>query len=342
MAQSKKRPGWHQLGQGERDRIEALVRAGVRQAEIARVLKVSPGTVSREVAGRSLGDGTYDADAAQAKARVARGTAKHLGMAIEGSAGLRAHVIAGLEARRSPDEIAGRMRLDGLPFYASKSAIYRWLRSPYGQRYCRLLCTKRYDPKPQGKVSARTMVPNRVGIEERPLGATNRSRYGHYEVDTIVAPKRAGNTEGVAIGGERKARLLVGAKIPSLAPRHMAGAVQGFRRRVRVRSATADNGIENKGHEAWGTPAFFADPHAPWQKGFVECSIGLLRRWFFPKGTDWATVTEAELQAALSTLNGKHRKVLGYRSAYEVALEHGMILDVDQLKNSRAAVAIRG
>ena len=74
-------------------------------------------------------------------------------------------------------------------------------------------------------------------------------------------------------------------------------------------------------------PAYFADPHAPWQKGFVECSIGLLRRWFFPKGTDWASVSEAQLQGAIAVLNGKYRKVLGYRSAYEVAAEHGMVLD---------------
>ena len=122
----------------------------------------------------------------------------------------------------------------------------------------------------------------------------------------------------------------------------MARAVRGFAERHRLVSATADNGIENKDHEAWGIPAYFADPHAPWQKGFIECSIGLLRRWFFPKGTDWAGVSETELQAAIGTLNGKHRKVLGYRSANEVALAHGMILDVGKLKNSSAAVAIRG
>ena len=128
--EQQKKPGLDQLRQGDRDRIKALLDAGVAQVKIAKVLKVSPSTVSRELGRRAHGDGTYDAEDAQAKARAARGTAKHLGMAIEGNAELRAHVVRELEAKRSPDEISGRMRLDGLPFYASKTAIYRWLRSP--------------------------------------------------------------------------------------------------------------------------------------------------------------------------------------------------------------------
>jgi IS30 family transposase len=234
------------------------------------------------------------------------------------------------------------MKLRGLPFYASKDAIYRWLYSVHGQRYCRLLCTKRHSPKPQRKTAARTMVPNRVGIGDRPLGATNRTRHGHAEVDTVVAPRRAGNTEAVAIAVDRRSLLIAATRIPSLAPRHMAAAVRGFRERLSLLSATADNGIENRDHGAWGVPAYFADPHAPWQKPLVEGSIGLLRRWFFPKGTDWAAVGEDVLQEAVGVLNGKYRKSLGYRSSLEVGARRGMITGVGQLKNSRAAVAIRG
>ena len=159
----------------------------------------------------------------------------------------------------------------------------------------------------------------------RPLGAENKTRYGHFEADTIVAPKKAGNTESVAIAAERITKLLVGTKIPSLSPIHMQTAVEYMHSAVDMKSLTMDNGIENRSHEAWNLPVFFADPHAPWQKPLVENTIGLLRKWFMPKGTDFAKIPECLLQQYLFIINHKYRKSLKYKSAYEAALAHGII-----------------
>jgi len=324
MEYSQRRRSWHQLKQADRDRMEALLDAGETQRAIAKILKVHESTVSREKK-RERRDGRYDAAAAQHKAGMERGHSKYQGMKVEGNHELKTYIIAGLTAKRSPDEMAGRMKREEQPFYASKNAIYKWLYSAYGARYCPLLCTKRYRKKKQKRKTKRTMIPNRKGIALRPLGATNKTRYGHYEGDTIVAPKRADNTFGVAIAAERKTKLLVGKKIPSLAPREMTEAINGFEKEVVMASTTMDNGIENKGHEQWNVPAFFADPHSPWQKPLVEGSIGLVRRWYFKKGTDWATVSEDALQEALTMLNNKYRKSLDYQSALEVAKAHDMI-----------------
>lgn len=170
------------------------------------------------------------------------------------------------------------------------------------------------------------MIPNRVGIEKRPLGAINKTRYGHCEVDTAVAPKRAKNTHAIAVASERKAKFIIATKLVSLASKNMNKAIQRFHKKVRMHSATTDNGIENRDHKNWQVPAFFAAPHSPWQKPLVENSIALLRRWFFKKGTDWSTVSEYKLQKAISTLNNKYRKSLGYASAMEVAKAHGIII----------------
>jgi IS30 family transposase len=140
-----------------------------------------------------------------------------------------------------------------------------------------------------------------------------------------VAPKKAGNTESVAIAAERITKLLVGTKIPSLSPVHMQEAVEYMDAEVDIKSLTMDNGIENRSHEAWNIPTFFADQHAPWQKPLVENNIGLIRRWFMPKGTDFATIPESLLQQYFSIINHKYRKSLNYKSAYEVALLHGII-----------------
>ncbi len=324
MEQTKQRRGWHQLTDKQRDRIEALFDAGETQKEIANILKVNPSTVSRERK-RKRKDGRYDAAAAHHKARVKRLYSKYQGMKVEEDSDLKTHLIAELRRKRSPDEIAGRMKRERMSFYASKNAIYKWLYSVYGQRYCPLLCTRRYRKRKQKKKTRRVMIPNRKSIDLRPLGAANKTRYGHYEGDTIVAPKRAQNTEAIAIAVERKTKLVIAAKIPSLSPREMTGAVNRFAEEAFMASMTLDNGIENKHHEQWNVSAFFADPHSPWQKPLVENAIGLLRRWRFRKGTDWAAVSESKLQGAISFLNYKYRKSLNYQCAAEVAAAHGII-----------------
>ena len=326
------RKGFRHLGQNDRDRMEALIDQGETQEEIAKILKVSQSSISRELR-RKRKNGRYDADTAQHKAQVKRGRSKYQGMKVEGDKPLKAYIIAGLMAKRSPDEIAGRMKRDKLPFYASKNAIYKWLYSIYGQRYCPLLCSKRYRKRKQKRETKRVMIPNRISISRRPRGAANKTRYGHFEADTAKSPKHIPNNEGVALGAERISKLLIGEKIPNGSPAEMTKAVKRMRQKADMKSTTLDNGIENKHHEQWGLPTFFADAHSPWQKPVVENSIGLLRRWFFPKGTDWATVTETEFQNALATLNNKYRKSLNYQNALEVARAHGIMKKMPKGKN---------
>ena len=91
---------------------------------------------------------------------------------------------------------------------------------------------------------------------------------------------------------------------------------------------------------ASGVPSYFCTRGSPWQKPHVEGSIGLTRRWFLPKGTDLATVPEETLPSMFFVLNHKYRKSLGYKSAYEVSLERGIIKEIPKLSIERA-VAFR-
>ena len=103
---------------------------------------------------------------------------------------------------------------------------------------------------------------------------------------------------------------------------------QGVRRvitKIDIDDLTLDNGIENRDHEQFGVNTYFADPYSPWHKPHVENNIGLLRKWFIPKGTNLKKITEKQLQKCLHILNNKYRKSLGYRTAYEVAFERGII-----------------
>ena len=63
-------------------------------------------------------------------------------------------------------------------------------------------------------------------------------------------------------------------------------------------------------------PGLLRDPHAPWQRGTNENTNGLLRQ-YFPKGFDFATVTEADLDNVADELNDRPRKRLDFHKPSE-------------------------
>lgn len=323
--QARRQPFQH-LDQAKRDRMEALLKAGEKQKNIAAVLKVDPSTISREKKGRKRETGYYDADTAEQKARVKRSRASYRGRKVEKNKALKEYIIAELKQKRSPDEIAGRMKREKMPFYAGKDAIYDWLRSIWGQRYCQYLCTKRYRKRKQKKKTKREMIPNRTPLKHRPKQGE------HAEGDTFVSPTKLGTSASGALVVVPSAQLLAGEMMPDRKPRTMTGAVQSIHSPLSITDLTLDNGIENKDHEGWGLPTFFADPHSPWQKPHVENNIGLLRKWFIPKGTDLRLISNERFQECLHLLNGKWRKSLGYQSAYEVATNRGIIQEIPKIE----------
>jgi len=319
MHEKRRRRPFRHLRKADRSEIGILLGRGYRPAEVATALGVSRSTVSRELRRRRR-DGRYDAAAAEQKARVKRLHSKYQGMKVEAlPPALREELIRELHRQRSPDEIAGRWKREGRAPLVGKDAIYRWLYSCWGNRYAYLLCTRRQRQRPHRNLPKREMIPMRIPLAMRPEAGV------HGEADCFVSPRCTLTSASVAAVTERDSKYLWGTKLPNRKPRTMAGAMRALSRDVALSDLTLDNGIENRDHERFGLPAYFCDPHAPWQKPLIEQSIGLIRRWFFPKGTDLRTVTEAELQVSLRTLNGKWRKSLGYRSAYEVALERGIL-----------------
>lgn len=320
MKKHKSRKDFSHINQSKRDRMENLLDQGLKQVEVAKILKVDESTVSRERK-RQRKNGRYDADTAERKAKIKRSNSKHQGMKIEGDRELRKLVIEGLKAKRSPDEIAGRMKKEKRKNRIGANAIYKWLYSAFGARYCKYLCTRRRKIKDQKRLSKREMIPNRISIHDKP----KKKNLIEMEGDTFVSGKRTGTTASTFLGSVGKIHLLVGTRVPNLKCTTMVEAVNRTVEDINLDLMIFDNGIENKYHEDYNLDAYFCDPHSPWQKPRVECDIGLIRRWFIPKGTDLRDVSEESLQEIIHTLNGKYRKSLGYRSAYEVALERGII-----------------
>lgn len=315
----KKSRTWRQLDQGQRDRIQLRWEAGDKQKDIAHLLEVSTSRISREINGRQRQNGVYNATVAEGKAKLARSRSKYQGMKIEQHPSLRQEIISQLKQYRSPDEIAGRMIRENRLIRVSSDAIYRWLRSPFGQQYCRYLCTKRYRRKPRLEREERRLIPNLVSLHE--ISILDRIV---TEGDTFVSPKTASKTSAVLVGW-RECKLLKGDLIQSLRPKHTTRVMQRIHTQYRSDLLILDQGIENIHHEQFGVRTVFCDPASPRQKPFIENSIGLCRKWWWPKGTNLARVSKEEFQEKIEVLNNKYRKSLRYRSANEAARECGIL-----------------
>jgi transposase, IS30 family len=313
---------YQHLNQFDRDRIQALLDSGTKQIEIARIIGVHKGTISREVANRRRMDGCYKANTAEHKARVNRGNSKYQGMKIERNPELKRTIVQELKAGRSPDEIAGRMSREKITPRVNKDAIYKWLYSVYGERYCKYLCTRRKKPRKHKEKQAKEMIPNRIGLEWRPEEGI------HAEGDTFLSPKKVLSKQAMVLIGIPKEKILSSVKIPDLKPASMKEAVERIGTKISFDDLTLDNGMENRWHELFGVPSYFCDAYSPWQKPFIECSIGLLRRWFIPKGTDLSKITQEELDSYIEIINNKYRKSLGYLSAREAAEESGILKNI--------------
>ena len=173
----KKETKYSHIKKAERLEIAILLKKGYGIRDIAQVLQRNLGAISREISrnGRKTRrkggteSGPYKAKTAQHKARLRRRYSKFQGKKIWQNDLLRGYIKQRLRKGWNPEVISGRMKLENQPFYASKTAIYEFVYSPYGQGLCRYLPSKRpHRRKRKEKKTKRVLIPNRTGIELRP------------------------------------------------------------------------------------------------------------------------------------------------------------------------------
>ena len=314
------RIGFRHLKAKDRDRIHALYGYGHTRKEIADVLGVHKSTVTRELARYGRKTWRYSATRAQEDADEKRTHSKRPGMKIAENPELRRYIIQQLKKLRSPDEIAGRMKREHAHPRVGTNAIYKWVYSEDGKPYCRYLCTRRSRKKKQSRLGTRVLIPERISLRDRP----NTPGLVHAEGDLFVSPTKTGKKTCGLVVVEKGSKLMSGSVVPNKTRAVIVPAMQHIVAYLSIDTCAFDNGIENVHHRDFGVDSYFCDKGAPWQKPNAEGSIGLVRRWFLPKGTDLSLLPDAVFQSQLHLLNHKYRRSLGYRSAYEVALERGI------------------
>lgn len=315
----KKSKTWRQLNQGDRDRIQLLLEKNIKQKDIAHILEVDPSRICREIKKRKKKDGIYNATVAHHKAQIARGNSKYQGMKIEQNQVLKRYIVSELKDYQSPECIAGKMKEVGMNPKISSDAIYRWLRSSFGQRYCKYLCTKRYKKKQHKDTPERQMIQNMTSIHDIPKNPGIVT-----EGDTMLSPKKESKTSAVIVVW-RETKLLKGDLVKSLRPVYTTKVMKKINSEYKNDAMILDRGSENREHHLFGVSTYFCDSGSPRQKPLIENSIGQLRRWFFPKGTDLSKISKEEFQEKLEIMNNKYKKSLRYKSANEASRDYGIL-----------------
>ena len=318
-----------QLTTDERYQITHLHQAGHAHGEIARRLGRHRGTIGRELDRNADPLGGYHYQSAQQQAQTRRSAACRR-YKLDSPGGMAGKAVrAGLKQRWSPQQIAGRLRLDhpdDQAAWVSHEAIYQWvyrealsgrlsyqrLRRGRKRRRCRI---------PGERQGKRGVIPDRVGIEERPDVVNFRGRFGDWESDTVEGAKGRGL---VATHVERKSRYTRLGKLNDKKAATLSSVTRAIFRDLPVklrRTATFDNGKEFADFKTiqreLKMTVYFADPHSPWQRGANENTNGLLRDWL-PKGSDFKPVTRTRLAQIQKMLNNRPRKCLNYRTPIEV------------------------
>jgi IS30 family transposase len=306
---------YHQLTQEQRYQIYALKKTNHSLAEMATVIGVHGSTVSRELR-RNRGKCGYRPQQAQELALERRKKA-----VPRITAEVWTIVERLVKQEWSPEQIAGRLKKEqGMRI--SHEWIYQHIladKQAGGDLYRYLRCQKKRR-KRYGTYDRRGKLPNCRSIEERPAIVHARKRLGDWEVDTIIGRK---HKQAIVTLTERKSRFTLLGKVS----RRTAQAVrkQVCRLLLPVRdkahTLTSDHGKEFADHEqitqTLELKYYFAHPYAAWEPGTNENTNGLLRQ-YFPKKSDFQSVSNKALEQAMTRLNFRPRKTLRFKTPFEV------------------------
>jgi transposase, IS30 family len=326
------------LSREERYELARLRESGLSMRAVAARMGRSPATICRELArNASPRAGEYQPELAHRLAweRQRRPKASRLSRHPQ----LRQQVQQMLDRRYSPEQVSGRLKV----LYPGEAAmqvshetiyqsIYVYPRGQLRRELKACLRTGRAVRRPRGRRELRGRIADAVPIGQRPAEVEGRLVPGHHEGDLIMGSRASNSAVGTIV--ERTTGYLT--LLPLHAGHHAATVADAIIEHMSMlppwfaRTLTWDRGTELAQHKritaATGIAVYFADPHAPWQRGSNENINGLLRE-YLPKGTDLNAWTPAQLQAIAAELNDRPRKRLGYHTPAE---EFARLLADDQ------------
>lgn len=269
----------------ERESILKYISQGISINKIATLIGRNKSSISRELK-RNTVNGFYSPSRAQNsynynKSRCGR---KNI---LENDIELKEAIAEGLNKDWSPEQIAGRFKLD-MKFNISFKTIYRAFDLGLLEVSKKEVLRRKGKSKKHGTIETRGKIPNKKMIDERPFSPDDRSEIGHFESDTVIGSGRKG---AIATHVDRKSRYLLASIMPN-----------------RKSDVFSDYTVK----------MFSNIPKSiTWERGTNENTNGLLRQ-YFPNGYNFENITQEYLDIAIDKINHRPRKVIGFRTAYEV------------------------
>ena len=312
----------------QQNEIAVLLRVGTAQKDIAKIIGVTPSAICQETKRNKDADGVYRARSAKQKKKERRLAANQRFRKIENNLWLKKHINHRISKKYwSPEQISGRLKIDypnDKSKWIGKDSIYEYIYSQRKDLVKYLHCKKGFYRRRRGtKIREKRREEAKIKrIDTRPEVVNNRGRIGDWEGDTIV-------------GKDRKSRLITN-----------VDRLSGFATVDRISTTTAkiihdklekrfdkipksrkftytyDNGREIGVDDPWleskiKMDVYRAYPYHSWERGCNENFNGLVRE-FFPKGTNFAKITDKEVQEVEKLLNNRPRKRLNYCTPEEV------------------------
>ena len=237
---------------------------------------------------------------------------------------LVATITEGLAQQWSPDQLKGRCQQQGQPML-SRAAIYAhiWRDQRQGGhlykdlRHANRPYRKRYGkPDGRGKTARRAAKPS---IDQRPAVVAEKSRFGDWELDTVLGPAHQGVLVTIT---ERRSNYLLLKRVDDKSAAQTRQAIIDCLRQsgLPVHTLTSDNGTEFADYEriakALNTSFSFAHPYHAWERGANEHNNKRIRQ-YLPKKQDFSQMSPQQITTYQERINDRPRKKLNYSSPNE-------------------------
>ena len=320
--------GYTHITKEQRYKIQSWLEIDMSQKDIADRLGKDKSALSREIGRNKNASGKYTAGLADKTSHKRRKEGKRKSRKLIKDKKLRRAVLALLRRKKSPEQIAGRRKRLGKS-YVVHETVYKYIYD-YAPEW------KMYLRQKKGKYRRRHGTKERENIreqakkrriDERPAIVELRTEIGHWEGDTVRGKEKI---QGIATHVERVSGYGIGDKLDHVTAENLKQkTVRSFARipKEKKKTETLDNGIEFSEYELMERETrvtiYFAYPYHSWERGTNENFNGLLRQ-YFPKGSNFATVTQKDVSRAVRELNHRPRKRLNYLTPYEVFVK-GMV-----------------
>lgn len=230
-----------------------------------------------------------------------------------------AYITEKLNLLWSPEQICERWKRDAPNAnFFGVSTVYRYIKNNRFDGISRKTHLRR-----RGKFmlprnsNYNSIQPDRI-IPNWPREIKERSRIGDWEGDTVYG----GVGKGLLVTQvDRKSRYLCAALLPKRDAILTGKTIVKMLKHLPTESISLDNGSEfadfHELERQLDTQVYFAEPHKPWQRGTNESTNDILR-FFFPKGFDFRSITQEDVDFVVDLINNRPRKCLNWCTPAEI------------------------